>query len=78
MRKALLIFGGLMLAALLALVVLAECSPPRPRGFTGDLAKALPEVAGWTRREIPIAGTAAAAASAAGILNFSQIGRTHV
>lgn len=72
MRKALLIFGGLMLAALLALVVLAECSPPRPRGFTGDLAKALPEVAGWTRREIPIAGTAAAAASAAGILNFSQ------
>ena len=72
MRNALLIFGGLMLAALAVLVALAEFSPPRPRGFTGDLAEALPEVAGWTRREIPIAGSTAAVASAAGILNFSQ------
>jgi hypothetical protein len=72
MRKALLIFGGVMLAGLLALVLAAEFSPPRPRGFTGDLNQVLPEVAGWVRRDIPIAGTSAAMASAQGILNFSQ------
>jgi hypothetical protein len=72
MRNALLIFGGVMLAGLLALVLAAEFSPPRPRGFTGDLNQALPEVPGWTRREIPIAGSSAAMASAQGILNFSQ------
>jgi hypothetical protein len=72
MRKALLIFGGIMLAGLLALVLLSEFAPPRQRGFTGDIASALPEVPGWTRREIPIAGTSAALASAQGILNFSQ------
>jgi hypothetical protein len=72
MRKALLIFGGVMLAGLLALVLLSEFAPSRPRGFTGDLASALPEVPGWTRREIPIAGSSAALASAQGILNFSQ------
>jgi len=72
MRKALLIFGGVMLAGLLALVLAAEFSPPRPRGFTGDLNQALPEVAGWVRRDIPIAGSSAAMASAQGILNFSQ------
>jgi hypothetical protein len=72
MRKALLIFGGVMLAGLLALVLAAEFSPPRPRGFTGDLNQALPEVAGWVRREIPIAASSAAMASAQGILNFSQ------
>jgi hypothetical protein len=72
MRKALLIFGGIMLVGLLALVLLSEFAPPRPRGFTGDVGLALPEVSGWTRREIPIAGTSAALASAQGILNFSQ------
>jgi hypothetical protein len=72
MRKALLIFGGVMLAGLLALVLAAEFSPPRPRGFTGDLNQALPEVSGWARREIPIAASSAAMASAQGILNFSQ------
>jgi len=72
MRKALLIFGGVMLAGLLALVLAAEFSPPRPRGFTGDLNQALPEVAGWVRRDIPIAGSSAAMASAQGILNYSQ------
>jgi len=72
MRKALLIFGAAMLAGLLALVLAAEFAPARPRGFTGDLGAALPEVAGWTRREIPIAGTSAALASAQGILNYSQ------
>lgn len=61
-----------MLAGLLALVLAAEFSPPRPRGFTGDLNQALPEVAGWVRRDIPIAGTSAAVASAQGILNYSQ------
>jgi hypothetical protein len=72
MRKALLIFGGLMLAGLVALVLLAEFSPARPRGFKGVLGQALPEVAGWSRREIPIAGSSAAMASAQGILNYSQ------
>jgi hypothetical protein len=72
MRKVLLIFGGIMLAGLLALVLAAEFSPPRPRGFTGDLNQALPEVSGWVRRDIPIAGTSAAMASAQGILNYSQ------
>jgi hypothetical protein len=72
MRKALLIFGGIMLAGLLALVLLSEFAAPRPRGFTGDLAQALPEVPGWQRREIPIAGSSAAMASAQGILNYSQ------
>jgi hypothetical protein len=72
MRKALLIFGSVMLVALLALVLAAEFSPPRPRGFTGELGQALPEVSGWSRREIPIAGSSAAMASAQGILNFSQ------
>jgi hypothetical protein len=72
MRKVLLIFGGIMLAGLLALVLAAEFSPPRPRGFTGDLNQALPEVAGWVRRDIPIAGSSAAMASAQGILNYSQ------
>ena len=72
MRKVLLIFGGIMLAGLLALVLLSEFAPPRPRGFTGDVSSALPEVSGWTRREIPIAGSSAAIASAQGILNFSQ------
>ena len=61
-----------MLAGLLALVLAAEFSPPRPRGFTGDLNQALPEVSGWARREIPIAASSAAMASAQGILNFSQ------
>jgi hypothetical protein len=72
MRKALLIVGAVMLACLLVLVLLAEFAPARPRGFTGDLGAALPEVPGWTRREIPIAGSSAAMASAQGILNFSQ------
>ena len=61
-----------MLAGLLALVLAAEVSPPRPRGFTGDLKQALPEVAGWVRRDIPIAASSAAMASAQGILNYSQ------
>jgi hypothetical protein len=72
MRKALLIFGSVMLVALLALVLAAEFTPPRPRGFTGELGQALPEVPGWVRREIPIAASSAAMASAQGILNFSQ------
>ncbi len=72
MRKALLIFGAVTLSGLLALVLLSEFAPPRPRGFTGDLSQALPEVQGWQRREVPIAGSSAAMASAKGILNYSQ------
>jgi hypothetical protein len=72
MRRALLIFGSITLVALFALMLAAEFSPPRPRGFNGELGQALPEVPGWNRREIPIAGTSAAMASAQGILNFSQ------
>jgi len=72
MRKALLIFGSVLLAGLLVLVLLSEFAPARPRRFTGELGLALPEVVGWSRREIPIAGTSAAMASAQGILNFSQ------
>ena len=72
MRKALLIFGAVLLIALFGLVLASEFAPPRPRSFTGELGAALPEVPGWSRREIPIAGTSAAMASAQGILNFSQ------
>jgi hypothetical protein len=72
MRKVLLIFGGLLLAGLLALVLMSEFAAPRPRGFSGDVGRALPEVPGWQRREIPIAGSSAAMASAKGILNYSQ------
>lgn len=72
MRKALLIFGGIMLAGLFALVLFSEFAAPRPRRFTGDMVQALPEVPGWQRREIPIAGSSAAVASAQGILNYSQ------
>ena len=61
-----------MLAGLLALVLAAEFSPPRPRGFTGELNQVLPEVAGWVRRDIPIAASSAAMASAQGILNYSH------
>jgi hypothetical protein len=72
MRKVLLIFGTAMLVGLLTLVLLSEFASSRPRGFTGDLALALPEVAGWQRRDIPIAGSSAEMASAKGILNYSQ------
>jgi hypothetical protein len=72
MRKALLIFGGIMLAGLLALVLLSEFMAPRPRGFTADLAQVLPEVLGWQRREIPIAGSSSAMVNVQGILNYSQ------
>ena len=72
MRKALLIFGAVIISGLLVLVLFSEFAAPRPRGFTGDLAQALPEVQGWHRREVPIAGSSAAVASAKGILNYSQ------
>jgi hypothetical protein len=71
-RKALLIFGGLMLAGVLALVMISEFAAPRPRGFTADLAQVLPEVQGWQRREIPIAGSSSAMVNVQGILNYSQ------
>ena len=72
MRRTVLILGGLMLVALLALVLAAQLGTIRPRQFSGELIRSLPEVSGWKRQEIPIAGSSAALASAQGILNFSQ------
>jgi hypothetical protein len=72
MRKALLIIGGIMLAGLFVLVLLSEFTGTRPRAFTGDVGQALPEVPGWQRQEIPLAGSSAAMAIAKGILNYSQ------
>jgi hypothetical protein len=72
-RKALLIFGAALLVGLFALVIIAEFFSVRPRRFTGRLTDALPAaVAGWTRKDIPIAGSSAMAANVLGILNFSQ------
>ncbi len=61
-----------MLAGVLALVMISEFAAPRPRGFTADLAQVLPEVQGWQRREIPIAGSSSAMVNVQGILNYSQ------
>lgn len=61
-----------MLAGVLALVLISEFAAPRPRGFTADLAQVLPEVQGWQRREIPIAGSSSAMVNVQGILNYSQ------
>jgi len=73
MRKALLTVGAVLLVLLLALVVAAEGLSSRPRRFTGRLVEALPrEVAGWTRRDIPVADSKAGAMNVQGILNFSQ------
>lgn len=73
MRRALLIFGGLLLAALLGLVLVTEFSAPPRRRFTGQLTEVLPtEVAGWVRRDIPIATSSAMSANIQGVLNFSQ------
>ena len=72
MRSALLIFGLVVLTAVLALVLAAQFGPSQPRRFTGELSRLLPEVPGWSRQEIPIAATSAALASAQGILNYSQ------
>lgn len=72
MRKALLIFGSVLILGLLVLVTAVSLTDV-PRRFTGRLNDALPrEVAGWVRRDVPIAGTSAGAANVLGILNFSQ------
>jgi len=71
-RKALLIFGLVLILGLLVLVVAVSLADV-PRRFTGRLTDALPrEAAGWVRRDVPIAGTSAGAANVLGILNFSQ------
>jgi hypothetical protein len=73
MRQALLWFGGALLVALLALVLAAEGLSNRPRRFTGQVAEAMPRaVAGWTRRDIPVADSKAGNLNVQGILNFSQ------
>jgi hypothetical protein len=44
------------------------------RRFTGELPRALPTVvAGWVRRDVPVAVGSAAAANVQGILNYSQV-----
>lgn len=73
MRKGLLTVGAVLLVLLLVLVVAAEGLSSRPRRFTGRLVEALPrEVAGWTRRDVPVADSKAGAMNVQGILNFSQ------
>ena len=60
MRKALLYVGATCLLLLLALVVAAEYFSHRERRFTGQVVDALPRnVAGWTRRDIPVADSKA-------------------
>ncbi|MEY3958542.1 MAG: hypothetical protein RJA37_1145, partial [Verrucomicrobiota bacterium] len=72
MRKALLIFGSVLILGLMALVTAVSLTDV-PRRFTGRVTDALPqEAAGWKRRDVPIAGTSAGAANVLGILNFSQ------
>ncbi|MGA0134411.1 MAG: exosortase-associated EpsI family protein [Opitutales bacterium] len=72
MRKALLIFGSVLVLGLLVLVTAVALSDV-PRRYTGRLTDALPrEAAGWTRRDVPIAGSSAGVANVLGILNFSQ------
>ena len=73
MRKALLYTGAVGLLLLLALVVTAEYFSHRDRRFTGRVVDALPRnVAGWTRRDIPVADSKAGSMNVQGILNFSQ------
>ena len=73
MRKGLLIVGAALLVLLVGLVVAAEGLSSRPRRFTGQLATTLPHgVAGWTRRDIPVADSKAGSMNVQGILNFSQ------
>jgi len=70
MRRALLIAGVGALLALLALLVAVEVFADHRRRFTGDVARALPgSVAGWVRRDVPVAVGSAAAANVQGILN---------
>lgn len=73
MRRALLIFGTVILAGVLVLVLLAQFGSGQPRRFTEKLDRLLPEVAGWSRQEVPLASSSAAMASAQGILNYSQV-----
>jgi len=74
MRRALLIAGVGALLALVALLVAVEVFADHRRRFTGDVARALPgSVAGWVRRDVPVAVGSAAAANVQGILNYSQV-----
>jgi len=73
MRKALLYVGATCLVLLLGLVVAAEYFSHRDRRFTGQVVDALPRnIAGWTRRDIPVADSKAGNMNVQGILNFSQ------
>lgn len=73
MRRGLLYTGSFILLGLLALVITAEYFSQRDRRFTGELATSLPRnVAGWTRRDIPVADSKAGNLNVQGILNFTQ------
>ena len=74
MRRALLIAGVAALTALAALLVAVEVFADHRRRFTGEVSRALPgAVAGWIRRDIPVATGSAAAANVQGIPNYSQV-----
>ena len=74
MRRALLIAGVLATVGLVALLLAVEVFADHRRRFTGELPRALPTVvAGWVRRDVPVAVGSAAAANVQGILNYSQV-----
>lgn len=73
MRKPLLIFGSVLFACLIALVVAVEFFSSTPRRFTDKLETVLPgDTAGWVRRDIPLTSSSAELANVRGILNFDQ------
>jgi hypothetical protein len=75
-QRIILRFGLGLLVLLIALVVTAEFFSHHPRHFTGKIEQCLPShLVGWTRRDIPVGETGAAAANVQGILNFSQVGQ---
>ena len=74
MRRVLLIAGVLATVGLVALLLAVEVFADHRRRFTGELPRALPTVvAGWVRRDVPVAVGSAAAANVQGILNYSQV-----
>lgn len=76
MRRALLISGLVLVALLAGLLVAVTFFAHTPRRFTGLVERTMPpSVAGWVRRDVPVATGSAAAANVQGILNFSQVGQ---
>jgi hypothetical protein len=76
MRRALLIAGLTVVVLLGVLLLVVEVFADHRRRFTGDLSRTLPpSIAGWVRRDVPVAVGSAAAANVQGILNYSQVGQ---